>query len=57
MQRLRIWRSDVRMPAGNRDFLFSETSTLVLGPTQPPIQCVSGSLSLRDKTVEAWGRL
>jgi hypothetical protein len=30
-------------------FLFTTTSRLALGPTQPPIQWVSGALSLEEK--------
>jgi hypothetical protein len=30
-------------------FLFTTVSTMALGPTQPPIQCVPGALSLGVK--------
>jgi hypothetical protein len=34
---------------GNSIFLFTTASRPALGPTQPPIQCVPGTLSLRVK--------
>jgi hypothetical protein len=41
--------SRVRFPAGLGIFLFITVSRTALGPTQPPIQCVSGALSLGVK--------
>jgi hypothetical protein len=38
--------SRVRIPAGSGNFLFTTASRMALGPTQPPIQWVPGSLSL-----------
>jgi hypothetical protein len=35
-------------------FLFTTTSRLALGPTQPPIQWVLGALSLGCKVAAAW---
>jgi hypothetical protein len=35
----------VRVPVGGKNFHFSMSSRLALGPTQPPIQWVSGDLS------------
>jgi hypothetical protein len=37
--------SRVRFPAGLVIFLFTTASRTALGPTQPPIQWVSGALS------------
>jgi len=39
------WVSTVRFPAGAGNFLFTTVSRPALGPTQPPIQRVSGALS------------
>jgi hypothetical protein len=39
----------VRIPEGLGAFLFTTTSTTALGPTQPPVQWVPGSLSLGVK--------
>jgi hypothetical protein len=36
----------VRVPVGVKNFLFSTSCRLALGPTQPPIQWVPGALSL-----------
>jgi hypothetical protein len=42
--------SRVRFPAGGGEFfLFTTASRTALGPTQPPIQWVSGALSLGVK--------
>jgi hypothetical protein len=41
--------SRFRFPAGTENFLFTTVSRTALGPTQPPIQCVPGALSLRVK--------
>jgi hypothetical protein len=40
--RLRGWSSS---PVGGKNFLFSKSSRLALGSTQPPIQWVPGALS------------
>jgi hypothetical protein len=37
------------IPGRDKTFLFSITSRPVLGPTQPPIQCVPGALSRGGK--------
>jgi len=44
----RLWtaQSSVPTPAGGRDFLFSETSRLTLGTTQPNIFCPPEALDL-----------
>jgi hypothetical protein len=39
----------VRFPALAGIFLFTTASRTALGPTQPPIQCVIGALSLEVK--------
>lgn len=39
--------------AGGREFLFSKTSRLAVGPTQPPVQWVPGLLS-GNKAVRVW---
>jgi hypothetical protein len=41
--------SRVRFPVGVEIFLFTTPSRTALGPTQPPIQWVSGALSLGVK--------
>jgi hypothetical protein len=41
--------SRVRFPAGLGIFLFATVSRTALGPTQPPIQWVTGALSLGVK--------
>jgi hypothetical protein len=41
--------SRVRLPVGARNSLFTTASRTVLGPTQPPIQWVPGTLSLEVK--------
>jgi len=38
-----------KKPLGFVSFLFTTASGPVLGPTQPPIQCVLGALSLEAK--------
>jgi hypothetical protein len=43
------WMIGVQFPVGVGIFLFSIMSRLALGPTQPPIQCVPGALSLGVK--------
>jgi hypothetical protein len=43
------WGSRVRFPAELGIFLFTTGSRKALGPTQPPIQCVSGALFLGVK--------
>jgi hypothetical protein len=40
------WTIKGMNPTEVRDFLFTKTSTLALWPTQRPIQCVPGALSL-----------
>jgi hypothetical protein len=35
----------IRFPKGSKIFLFSTSATPALGPTQSPIQCVTGALS------------
>jgi hypothetical protein len=45
-RRTKGWMGRVRSPEGESDFLFSEVSTPVMGPTQPPIQLVPGAISL-----------
>jgi hypothetical protein len=42
-ERPRVW---VRVPVGSKNVLFSTASRPVLGPTQPPIQLVTGAPSL-----------
>jgi len=44
---LRAWRFRVRIPREARDFPFSETSTVYVGPTQLATQSVPGALSPR----------
>jgi hypothetical protein len=39
----------VQFSEGAKIFLFPTTSRLILGPTQPPVQCVLGALSLGIK--------
>jgi hypothetical protein len=41
--------SRVRFPVGAGNFLFTTASRTALGPTQPPIQWVTGALSLGVK--------
>jgi hypothetical protein len=41
--------SRFRFPAGAGNFLLNTASRTALGPTQPPIQCVPGALSLGVK--------
>jgi hypothetical protein len=38
-----------RFPAGAGNFLFTTASRTALGPTEAPIQCVPGALSLGVK--------
>jgi hypothetical protein len=45
--RLRAGRSGFDSRRGVRIFLFTTASITALGPTQPPIRCVPGALSLR----------
>jgi hypothetical protein len=47
--RLRAERSGVRIPEGQEILLYSKASRRVLGPTQPPDQCVAGAVSLGTK--------
>jgi hypothetical protein len=47
--RLRTLLSGARVPSEVGNFLFSTVSRPALGPTQPPIQCVPGDLSLGVK--------
>jgi hypothetical protein len=40
------WMTEVRFPAGERDFFFSVASRPALGSTQPPLQWILGPVSL-----------
>jgi hypothetical protein len=46
---LEDWDSRIRFQAGAGNFFFTTASRTALGPTQPPIQWVSGALSLGVK--------
>jgi hypothetical protein len=49
------WTTVIQFPAGTVRgfFLFSTSYKPVLGPTQPPIQCVLGVLTPGGKAAEA----
>jgi hypothetical protein len=53
---------EVRSRAGAKDFPLASVSRPALGPIQPPVQCVSGVLSLglkhgQDVTLTTYPRL
>jgi hypothetical protein len=41
------WTALVRFPAGEENFLLSIQSGMALGPTQPPVEWILGSLATR----------